>query len=42
MTPQPGQQRIEIHILSNISRSNDNQIIKYGQLIEYNKISILL
>ena len=42
MTPQPGQQTIEIHILSNISRSNDNQIIKYGQLIEYNKISILL
>ena len=36
MTSQPGYQRIEIHILPNISRSKGNQAIKFGQLIEYN------
>ena len=37
MTPQPGQQAIVIHILSNISRSKGNQTMKFGQLIEYEK-----
>ena len=36
MTPQPGQQIITIHTLSNISRSKDKQTMKFGQLIEYN------
>ena len=40
MTSQPGQQTIAIHILHNISRSNDNQIMKFGQLIEYNMRNI--
>ena len=35
MTSRSGQQTIAIHILPNISRSKDNQIIKLGQLIEY-------
>ena len=33
---------IIIHILPNISRSIDNQIMKLDQLIEYNKINIFL
>ena len=36
MTKQPGKQALAILILSNISRNNDNQTIKYGQFIEYN------
>ena len=32
MTPQ---HTIAIHILSNISRSKGNQIMKFGQLLEY-------
>ena len=36
MMSQPGQQIIARHILPNISRSNSNQTIKFGQLIEYN------
>ena len=36
MTPQSGKQIITKHILSNISRSKDNQTMKFGQLIEYN------
>ena len=35
MTSQTGQQIITIHILSNISRSKDNQAMKFDQLIEY-------
>ena len=35
-TSQPGEQTITIHILPNISRSKDNQKIKFGQLKEYN------
>ena len=42
MTSQPGKQTIPIHILSYISRSKDNQTVKYGQLIEYNMRKILL
>ena len=36
MTSQSGKQTIAIHILPNISWSNGNQTIKFGQLIEYN------
>ena len=36
MMSQPGQQTITIYILTNISRSKDNQAMKYGQLIEQN------
>ena len=32
---QPGQQTIVIHILPNISRSEGNQAMKFGQLIQY-------
>ena len=42
MTSQPGWQTIAIDILPNISRSNDNQAMKFGQLIEYNEINIFL
>ena len=35
MTSQPGYETVAIHILSNISRSKDNQAMKFGQLIEY-------
>ena len=34
--PQPGQQNIGMHILTNISGSNGNQAMKFGQLAEYN------
>ena len=37
MTSQPGLQITTIHILPNISQSKDNQTMKLGQLIEYNK-----
>ena len=40
MTSQPGWQTIAIDILPNISRSNDNQAMKFGQLIEYNEINV--
>ena len=33
---QPGSQTVAMHILINISRSKNNQTIKYGKLIEYN------
>ena len=42
MTSQPGQQTIAIHILTYISWSKDNQTMKLGQLIEYNKKNIFL
>ena len=42
MTSQPGQQKIAIHILSNISGSKSNQTMKLGQLIDYNKRNIFL
>ena len=38
MMSQPGLQVIAIHILSNISKSKDNQTKQFGQLIEYDKI----
>ena len=42
MTSQPDLQTIAIHILPNISQSKDNQTMKFGQLIEYNKINTYL
>ena len=36
MMPQPGKQTIAIHILPNISRSEGNQTMKFGQFIEHN------
>ena len=42
MTSQTGQQIMTIHVLPNISRSKDNQTMKYGPLIWYNMRSIFL
>ena len=39
---QPRNKTIAIHILSNISRSEDNKTIKFGQLIEYNMGNVFL
>ena len=36
MTSKPGSQTIAIHALPNISKSKDNQTMKFGQLIECN------
>ena len=35
MTLHIGQQIIAVHILPNISWSKDNQVMRFGQLIEY-------
>ena len=42
MTSQPGLQTIAIHISPSISQSNDNQKMKFDQLVEYNKRNIFL
>ena len=42
LTSQPGYQTIVIHIFLNILRSKDNQIMKFGQLIERNMRNIFL
>ena len=42
MTSQPGKQIIAIHTLPNISRSKNNQTMKYGQLIDCNMKNIFL
>ena len=42
MTSQTGQQIITMHIICNISRSKDNQTMKFGQLIEDNMINFFL
>ena len=42
MMSQSGQQIITIRILSNISRSKDNQTMKLGQIIEHNMINIFI
>ena len=42
MASQPGLQTIAIHILPNISQTKSNQEMKFGQLIEYDKINIFL
>ena len=34
MMSQPGEQRIAVHILPNISESKSDQTMKFGQLIE--------
>ena len=36
MTPQPGQQTITTHILSNVLQCEGNQRMKLGRLMEYN------
>ena len=40
MTSYLGLQAIAVNILPNISQSKDNQTIKFGQSIEYNKRNI--
>ena len=42
MKSQPGKQAIIICILPNISRNKGNQIMKFGQLIEYKITNIFL
>ena len=42
MTSQPGLQTIAIHVQPNMSQSKDNQTMKFGQLIEYNKRNIFV
>ena len=42
MTSQPGQPTIVIQTLPNVSRSKDNQTMKFGQLKEYNVRNIFL
>ena len=42
MTSQPGKQTTAIHMPLNISRSKDNQAMKFGQFIEYNMRNIFL
>ena len=41
MMSQPGKQTIAIHTLPNIWQSERNQIMKFGQLVEYNRIIFL-
>ena len=42
MTSQPDSQTNAIHILSNISQSEGNKTIAFGQLIDHNKSNIFL
>ena len=42
MTSQPGKKTIAMQILPNVSRSKDNQKMKFGQLIQYNMRNIFL
>ena len=42
MTSRPGKQTIAIHILPNISRSKDNQTMRFGQLKEHDMRNIFL
>ena len=42
MTSQPGKQTITVQILRNISKSKNNQTIKFDQLIKFNKRNIFL
>ena len=42
MTSQRGKQTIAIQILPYISRSKENQTVKFGRLIEYNMRKIFL
>ena len=40
MASQPGSERITMYILLNISQTEGNQTMKFGQLIEYNRGNI--
>ena len=42
MKSRPGKQTISINTLPNTSRSKGNQTTKFGQLIEHNRINILV
>ena len=42
MTSESGKQTVAKHILVNISKSKDNQTMKFGQWIEYNMRNIFL
>ena len=42
MTSKAGKQTIAIRVLPNISRSKDNQAMKFGHLIEYNMRAIFI
>ena len=42
MTSETGQHIITIHILLNISRSKDNQAIKFGQPLKYSHSSKIM
>ena len=42
MITQPAKQTIAVHIFPNISRSKNNQAMKFVQLIEYNMRTIFL
>ena len=42
MASQTGQHIIAVHILSNISRSKDNQAMKFGQVIKYSMRNIFI
>ena len=42
MTSQDGTQTITINILLDITKSKDNQNMKFGQLIDYNVRNIFL
>ena len=42
MTSQPDLQSIAIHNLPNTSQNIDNKTMKFGQLMEYNKINYFL
>ena len=42
MTSRPALQTITIQILPNISQSKEDQTMKFGQLLEYNKRNIFL
>ena len=42
MMSQPGQQTLAIHILTNISRTKDSQVMKFVQLIKYSMRDIFL
>ena len=38
MTSQPSYQTIKIHILPTVSQKKSNQLMKFGQLINYKKV----
>ena len=42
MMSQTGQQIMTKHALSNISKSNDNKTMKFGQLTQYDVVNIFL